>query len=145
PWPPATKVRPPTLLIIPPLTSPISRPTSPYLESSRCAVQFLVNAIPQCCSSLPGHGHGGLFQDNNKNTRTVHLQYQFGNTHLEDFPNVGAYCQALKSTADQLASLGHLMTDERLVLQLVAALHDNDDYRKVAIILSFNNSCPSHR
>ncbi|XP_062086327.1 uncharacterized protein LOC133792435 [Humulus lupulus] len=33
-----------------------------------------------------------LFQDN-KNTRVVHLETQFTNTHLRDFPNVAAYCQ----------------------------------------------------
>ncbi|XP_062085253.1 uncharacterized protein LOC133791342 [Humulus lupulus] len=54
-----------------------------------------------------------LFQDN-KNTRVVHLETQFTNTHLRDFPNVAAYCQRLKVLANQLANVGAKVSDDRI-------------------------------
>ncbi|XP_022038584.1 uncharacterized protein LOC110941266 [Helianthus annuus] len=36
-----------------------------------------------------------IFQDN-KATRTIDLNNKFANTHLDQFPNMSAYCQALK-------------------------------------------------
>ncbi|XP_021731321.1 uncharacterized protein LOC110698230 [Chenopodium quinoa] len=40
-----------------------------------------------------------LFQDN-RHSRAVTLKQEFSTTHLEDFPNVSAYFQRLKSLAD---------------------------------------------
>ncbi|XP_010684222.2 uncharacterized protein LOC104898814 [Beta vulgaris subsp. vulgaris] len=67
-----------------------------------------------------------LFQDN-KGTRIVHLENQFGTIKMQDFASSAAYCQSLKSTADQLSSLGHSVSKERLVLQLVSGLTDEFD------------------
>lgn len=67
-----------------------------------------------------------LFQDN-KGTRIVHLENQFGTIKMHDHPSSAAFCQALKSVADQLSSLGHPVSEERLVLQLVAGLTDEFD------------------
>ncbi|XP_060195440.1 uncharacterized protein LOC132624722 [Lycium barbarum] len=41
---------------------------------------------------------------------------------MEDFPNASAYCQRLKSLADQLKNVGAPVTNSRLVLQLVSGL-----------------------
>ncbi|XP_060181522.1 glycine-rich cell wall structural protein-like [Lycium barbarum] len=41
---------------------------------------------------------------------------------MRDFPNASAYCQRLKTLAHQLKSVGTPVTDNRLVLQLVAGL-----------------------
>ena len=45
-----------------------------------------------------------LFHDN-KATRVVHLEEEFTNTHLRDFPNASTYCNRLKLLADQLANV----------------------------------------
>ncbi|VFQ80414.1 unnamed protein product [Cuscuta campestris] len=42
-----------------------------------------------------------LFQDN-QNSRALTLEQEFSTTKMEDFPNVSAYCQHLKSLSDQL-------------------------------------------
>lgn len=80
------------------------------------------------------------FQDN-KSTRTVHLENQFGSTQLDSFPSLAAYCQALKSIADQLSSIGHPVSDERLVLQLVVGL--NEDYAMIATVIEQSVPLPS--
>ncbi|XP_021841554.1 uncharacterized protein [Spinacia oleracea] len=88
-----------------------------------------------------------LFQ-NNKGTRVVHLENQFGNTRLQDFSTLDEYCQALRTISVQLASLGHPVSEERLVLQLVARL--TDEYKTIATIIqqsvplpSFEEACDS--
>ncbi|KAK9151458.1 hypothetical protein Syun_009767 [Stephania yunnanensis] len=60
-----------------------------------------------------------LFQDN-KSARALALDAKFTNTKLVDFPNVKAYCTRLKVLADNLANVGHKVSDERLVLRLLA-------------------------
>lgn len=56
-----------------------------------------------------------LFQDN-KNSRAVALEHDFSHVKMRDFPNASAYCQRLKTLADQLKSVGAPVTDNRLVL-----------------------------
>ncbi|PNX90596.1 hypothetical protein L195_g046721, partial [Trifolium pratense] len=46
-----------------------------------------------------------LFQDN-KNSRAMYLNKEFTNTSLADFSTTTAYCNRLKSLADQLANVG---------------------------------------
>ncbi|XP_071718009.1 uncharacterized protein [Rutidosis leptorrhynchoides] len=67
-----------------------------------------------------------LFQDN-KSSRALYLQRQFTNIKLDNFPNVSAYCQELKSIADQLENVDEKLSDPRIVLQLIAGLNDNYD------------------
>ena len=67
-----------------------------------------------------------IFQDN-KHTRAVYLENQFSNIHLENFKNVSTYCQKLKLIADQLSGVGSPVSNQRLVLQLVAGLTDAFD------------------
>jgi len=62
-----------------------------------------------------------LFQDN-KNYRAVYLETQFTNTSLADFSMASAYCNRLKSLADQLSNVGALVSDQHLVLRLLVGL-----------------------
>ncbi|XP_071704907.1 uncharacterized protein [Rutidosis leptorrhynchoides] len=67
-----------------------------------------------------------VFQDN-KNSRAFYLQRQFNTIRLDDFANVSTYCQEIKILADQLANVGDKVSDDRMVLQLIAGLNDNFD------------------
>ncbi|KAJ0555878.1 putative RNA-directed DNA polymerase [Helianthus annuus] len=73
-----------------------------------------------------------IFQDN-KATRTIDLNNKFANTHLDQFPNMSAYCQALKVIFDQLSNLGSPVTDEQLVLQLLSGL--TEQYENTASVI----------
>lgn len=46
-----------------------------------------------------------LFNDN-QNSRAMYLNKEFTNTSLADFSTTNAYCNRLKSLADQLANVG---------------------------------------
>ncbi|XP_057251658.1 uncharacterized protein LOC125498873 [Beta vulgaris subsp. vulgaris] len=62
-----------------------------------------------------------IFLDN-KSSRAVTLEQEFSNTVMEDFSNASSYCQRLKMLADQLKNVGAPVSNNRLVLQLVAGL-----------------------
>ncbi|XP_059292373.1 uncharacterized protein LOC132045813 [Lycium ferocissimum] len=64
-----------------------------------------------------------IFQDN-KNSRAVTLEHEFSHTNTEDFPNASAYCQRLKILSDQLKNVDASVSNNRLVLQMVAGLTD---------------------
>ncbi|XP_071708889.1 uncharacterized protein [Rutidosis leptorrhynchoides] len=55
----------------------------------------------------------GIFHEN-KNSRAVHLQHQFVNTRLENFPDASSYCQELKIIVDQLGNVGLTIEEDRL-------------------------------
>src|ERR1044071_2429851 len=78
-----------------------------------------------------------LFHDN-KSARAIHLMHKFSNTRLDGFPNMSAYCQAIKVIADQLANVDAPVDGNRLVLQLLAGL--NAEYEGIATILK--NTAP---
>ena len=80
-----------------------------------------------------------IFQDN-KHSRAVYLEQQFSNTQLENFKNVSAYCQKLKMLSDQLTGVGSPVSNQRLVLQLVAGL--TDAYDNVASIIQQSDPLP---
>ncbi|GKA97624.1 retrovirus-related pol polyprotein from transposon TNT 1-94, partial [Tanacetum coccineum] len=67
-----------------------------------------------------------IFQDN-KHSRALYLEQQFTNLRLDNFSNVFAYCQELKVLADQLSNVGSPVSNDRLVLQLVAGLNESYD------------------
>lgn len=73
-----------------------------------------------------------IFQDN-QFSRAVTLEQEFSTTSMEDFPNVSAYCQRLKTLSDQLQNVGSPVGNSRLVLQLVAGL--TDSYINVATLI----------
>ncbi|XP_076947032.1 uncharacterized protein LOC143618836 [Bidens hawaiensis] len=82
----------------------------------------------------------GLFQDN-KNTRATYLLQKFATTRLNGFPNMSAYCQAIKSIADQLANVGTPLDNKLLVLHLLAGL--TDAYEGISTILQHKDPIPS--
>jgi uncharacterized membrane protein YgcG len=65
-----------------------------------------------------------MFQDN-KHTRAVHLEHQFTNTVLADFPSTKAYCNRLKLLSDQLANVDSPVNNTRLVLKMISGLTDS--------------------
>ncbi|KAJ0624546.1 putative RNA-directed DNA polymerase [Helianthus annuus] len=73
-----------------------------------------------------------IFLDNQE-SRTIDLQNKFANTRLDQFPNMSAYCQAMKLMFDQLSSLGSTLTEKQLVMQILTGL--NDQYENIALIL----------
>ncbi|XP_039036464.1 uncharacterized protein LOC120173335 [Hibiscus syriacus] len=80
-----------------------------------------------------------IFQDN-KHSRAVTLEHDFSTTELEHFPNASAYCQRLKSLADQLKNVGAPVSDSRLVLQLASDL--TAIYRGVGTMIRQSNPLP---
>ncbi|XP_021860066.2 uncharacterized protein [Spinacia oleracea] len=81
-----------------------------------------------------------IFQDN-RGTRVVLLENQFGNIRMSNYPSLDEYCQALKSVADQLAALEHPVSEERLVLQLVGKV--DPEFRTIATIIRQTTPLPS--
>ncbi|XP_074293032.1 uncharacterized protein LOC141619924 [Silene latifolia] len=81
-----------------------------------------------------------IFNDN-QNSRTVTLEQQFSNIHMDNYSNVSAYCQALKMIADQLSNVGSPVPETRLVLQIVT--HLSEGYDSVATIIQQSDPLPS--
>ncbi|XP_071705282.1 uncharacterized protein [Rutidosis leptorrhynchoides] len=67
-----------------------------------------------------------MFQDN-KSSRALYLQRQFTNIKLDNLLNISAYCQEIKSIADQLGNIDDKVSDPRMVFQVIAGLNDNFD------------------
>ncbi|KAI3751228.1 hypothetical protein L2E82_22276 [Cichorium intybus] len=80
-----------------------------------------------------------IFQDN-KHSRAVTLEQEFSHTHMEDFSSASAYCQRLKVLADQLKNVGAPVSNDRLVLQMVAGL--TEAYSNVGTLLRQTNPLP---
>ncbi|XP_071719079.1 uncharacterized protein [Rutidosis leptorrhynchoides] len=55
----------------------------------------------------------GIFHDN-KTSRALYLNRQFTNIKLDNFANCSAYCQEIKSLADQLGNVGDKVSDSRM-------------------------------
>jgi hypothetical protein len=55
----------------------------------------------------------------------VHLDHQFTNTNLEDFPSTKAYSNRLKLLADQLANVDSPVNNTRLVLKIISGLTES--------------------
>ncbi|XP_021751954.1 uncharacterized protein LOC110717533 [Chenopodium quinoa] len=81
-----------------------------------------------------------LFQDN-KGTRVVHLENQFGSITLASCVSLADYCHQLKTVSNQLAAIGHPIFEERLVLQLAGKL--TPEYGMVATLIQQGNPLPS--
>ncbi|XP_057247228.1 uncharacterized protein LOC130589726 [Beta vulgaris subsp. vulgaris] len=80
-----------------------------------------------------------IFLDN-KSSRAVTLEQEFSNTVMEDFPTASSYCQRLKMLADQLKNVGAPVSNNRLVLQLVAGL--TEAYNGVGTLLRQSDPLP---
>ncbi|KAH9627033.1 hypothetical protein KSS87_023721 [Heliosperma pusillum] len=81
-----------------------------------------------------------IFNDN-QYSRAVMLEQQFTNTHMDNYPNVSSYCQALKMLADQLSNVGSPVSETRLVLQLVT--HVSEGFKAIATIIQQQDPLPS--
>ena len=80
-----------------------------------------------------------LFQ-HNENSRAVALEHEFNNTYLKDFSSVSAYCQHLKTLADQLKNVVAPVSNNRLVLRMVGGL--TSAYKGVASIIRHKKVLP---
>ncbi|XP_060200692.1 uncharacterized protein LOC132628957 [Lycium barbarum] len=80
-----------------------------------------------------------IFQDN-KNSRAITLEHEFSHTNMEDFPNASAYCQRLKILSDQLKNVSAPVSNNHLVLQMVAGL--TDAYKGVGTLIRQSNPLP---
>ncbi|KAK4718389.1 hypothetical protein R3W88_016727 [Solanum pinnatisectum] len=80
-----------------------------------------------------------IFQEH-KHSRAVTLEYEFTHVDIADFSNVSAYCQHLKSLADQLKNVGSPVANDRLVLQLVSDL--TEPYQGVATFIRQRDPLP---
>ncbi|XP_071712847.1 uncharacterized protein [Rutidosis leptorrhynchoides] len=67
-----------------------------------------------------------IFSDN-QNSRALALHNRFTNIKQDNFSSISAYCQEIKSIADQLSNVGDKVSDNRMVLQLVAGLNESYD------------------
>ncbi|XP_012066605.2 uncharacterized protein LOC105629352 [Jatropha curcas] len=81
-----------------------------------------------------------LFQDN-KTSRAIHLEIEFANTNLRDFPDAKAYTRRLKVLADQLANVGAKVSNQRMVLRLLTGL--TDAYEGFVTVVQNKSSLPS--
>lgn len=81
-----------------------------------------------------------IFQDN-KHSRAVTLEQEFSSTKMADFSNASAYCQRLKVLSDQLKNVGSPVTNNRLVLQMVAGL--TEAYKGVGTLIRQSNPLPA--
>lgn len=77
------------------------------------SVLVINDSAEECWKRIPS-----LFHDN-KHSRVVHLDNQFTNTNLEDFPSTKAYCTRLKLLAGQLANVDSPVTNTKLVLKMI--------------------------
>lgn len=73
-----------------------------------------------------------LFQDTEISSG-VYLEQQFNTVKLNNIPNMDSYCLELKTLANQLVVVGAPMSNNRLVLGLIAGLNDNYDGIKISL------------
>ncbi|KAL5128582.1 hypothetical protein HKD37_14G040801 [Glycine soja] len=80
-----------------------------------------------------------ILQDNN-NSRAITLEQEFSHTNTEDFSNASVYCQLLKELFDQLKNVSALVSNNRLVLQMLADL--TEAYNGVATLIRQSDPLP---
>ncbi|XP_014496790.1 uncharacterized protein LOC106758373 [Vigna radiata var. radiata] len=71
----------------------------------------------------------------------MYLETQFTNTCLTDFSSTFAYCNHLKSLADQLSNVGASVSDQRLVLRLLAGL--TEAYASFVTVMQQKDELPN--
>ncbi|XP_021844558.2 uncharacterized protein [Spinacia oleracea] len=81
-----------------------------------------------------------IFHDQ-ANSRAVTLEQVLTHTRMQDFPNASAYCLRLKMLADQLKNVGAPVSNNRLVLQMVAGL--TEAYKHVGTNIHQSKVLPS--
>lgn len=80
-----------------------------------------------------------LFEDN-KASRALYLQAKLTNTCLENFKDMAAYCQEVKTLADQLLNVEVPLTETQLVLKLLGGL--TEQYVTIATVLRSKEPLP---
>lgn len=80
-----------------------------------------------------------LFQYN-RATRAIYLQNQFSNTKLSSFSNIASYYKELKTLSDKPSNVDVAVTEQQLVLQLIACL--NDQYEGVVMLIQQTTPLP---
>ncbi|XP_057525000.1 uncharacterized protein LOC130804548 [Amaranthus tricolor] len=78
---------------------------------------------------------------NNKTSRILHLESQFNDISLANFPTVKAYCNELENIATSLNNLGASISDNRLTLQVLHGLTRN--YRTFRSLVQHMSPVPS--
>lgn len=72
-------------------------------------ILYLLSCFIKVSLSIPQQKSLGntfnIFQDK-KNSCIVYLEHAFSNAHLDNFLNVFAYCQVLKTLVDHLSTIG---------------------------------------
>ncbi|KAJ9540484.1 hypothetical protein OSB04_026990 [Centaurea solstitialis] len=81
-----------------------------------------------------------IFQDN-RATRAVYLEEQLNSTRMDAFSNAAEYCNRIKSLSDQLANVGQPVSDQKMVLTLVAGLPK--EYDTLATFIQQSDPLPS--
>lgn len=75
-----------------------------------------------------------------KHSRALYLENKFSNVKLDSFSNMSAYCQELKTLSDQLSNVDAPVSNDRLVLQLIARL--GEKYENIATHLQQSTPLP---
>lgn len=88
-----------------------------------------------------------IFHDH-ANSCAVTCEQELTHTRMEDFPNASAYFQYLKMLSDQLKNVGAPVSNDRLVLHMVARLaeaykHVISNIRQSKVLQSFYEARPS--
>ncbi|XP_062075499.1 uncharacterized protein LOC133779563 [Humulus lupulus] len=86
------------------------------------------------------HSVADLFHDN-KNSRALYLNKAFTNTSLADFSTTNAYCNRLKSLADQLANVRAPVNDQSMILRMLQGL--TEQYSNFVTVMQNKKSLPS--
>ncbi|XP_060216958.1 uncharacterized protein LOC132644386 [Lycium barbarum] len=110
----------------------------------RCRANLVINHIlPPASPTVPPPATAAkiIAAKDNKSARALALDAKFTNTKLVDFPNVKAYCTRLKVLADNLANVGHKVSNERLVLRLLRGL--SEEYKTFRTTVQHRTPLPS--
>lgn len=78
---------------------------------------------------------------NNKTTHVLHLESQFNELSLAQFPNVKSYCNELNSIATNVNNVGTSVSDYPLTLNVIHGL--TLDYRTFPFLAQQMNLVPS--
>jgi hypothetical protein len=71
----------------------------------------------------------------------MYLHKEFTNTQLADFSTTNAYCNRLKSLADQLANVGAPVNDHNMVLKMLQGL--TEQYSNFVTVLQNKKTLPT--
>ena len=78
---------------------------------------------------------------NNKTSRNFHLESQFNDLSLSNFPDVKSYCNELENIATTLTNLGTTISDNCLAFQVLHGL--TSEYRTFRSLVQHLQHIPS--